>query len=61
MNAVQNAKAKGEILTGLLYVDPDTTDLHDLLKTSERPLNSLTKSDLCPGSNALDKLNSSLR
>src|SRR5450631_3225427 len=28
MNAVLNAKAKNEILTGLLYVNPDAHDLH---------------------------------
>ena len=61
MNAVQNARAKGEILTGLLYVDPDTSDLHELIKTSEKPLNSLGKDVLCPGSDVLAKLNASLR
>ena len=30
MNAVLNAKSKNEILTGLLYVNPDSHDLHDL-------------------------------
>src|SRR5205085_1454467 len=43
MMAVQNAKKKGEILTGLLYVDPESSDLHDILQTSETPLNKLTK------------------
>ncbi|HEX3100157.1 MAG TPA: hypothetical protein VHQ01_00120, partial [Pyrinomonadaceae bacterium] len=61
MNAVQNSRVKGEILTGLLYMDPDTSDLHDLIKTSDGPLNSLTKAELCPGSEALDKLNAGLR
>jgi len=61
MNAVQTAKAKGEILTGLLYINPDHPKLHELLETSERPLNSLTKNELCPGSAALDGINASLR
>ena len=61
MNAVQNARGKGEILTGLLYMDPDTSDLHDLIQTSERPLNSLTKEDLCPGVNILADINDGLR
>lgn len=61
MNAVLNSKLKGEILTGLLYLNPDTTDLHDLIQTSDRPLNSLSQAELCPGSEALDKLNLSLR
>jgi 2-oxoglutarate ferredoxin oxidoreductase subunit beta len=59
--AVQKAKQKGEILTGLLYLDPESSDLHNILKTSDRPLNALTKDELCPGSDALAALNASLR
>lgn len=61
MNAVLNAKAKNEILTGLLFVSPDSQDLHTLLQTSDRPLNTLTKADLCPGSKALEEINAGLR
>ena len=61
MNAVLNAKTKNEILTGLLYVDPDSQDLHHLLQTSDKPLNTLKKSDLCPGSKALEEINAGLR
>ena len=61
MNAVLNSKLKGEILTGLLYMDKDTSDLHDILQTSDKPLNSLTKDELCPGSDMLAKINDSLR
>ncbi len=60
-NAVRFAKRRGEILTGLLYVNEDSTDLHHLLDTSERPLNSLGKDELCPGSSILDSINESLR
>ncbi len=61
MNAVLNSKLKGEILTGLLYMVPETGDLHQMLQTSEKPLNSLTKAELCPGSEMLAKINDSLR
>jgi 2-oxoglutarate ferredoxin oxidoreductase subunit beta len=61
MNAIHRAKQKGEILTGLLYIDRESTDLHGLLSTSETPLNSLPHETLCPGSSALEKLNASLR
>ncbi|MBK7666457.1 MAG: 2-oxoacid:ferredoxin oxidoreductase subunit beta [Sphingobacteriaceae bacterium] len=61
MNAVLNAKSKNEILTGLLYVDPDSHDLHHLLQTSDKPLNTLTKEVLCPGSEALKEINAGLR
>lgn len=61
MNAVKNANAKHEILTGLLYIDPNTKDLHELIKTADTPLNKLTKEDLCPGSEKLKKINTGLR
>lgn len=61
MNAIMNSKAKNEILTGLLYVSPDSQDLHTLLQTSDKPLNSLTKADLCPGSKAIEDINAGLR
>ena len=61
INAMQNAKTGGEILTGLLYIDPDSGDLHQLLETSDKPLNTLTEKELCPGSEALKSINAGLR
>lgn len=61
INAMHRAREKGEILTGMLYMDPDSKDLHDLIETSDRALNSLPQGELCPGSDALAKLNDSLR
>ncbi|MBP6003328.1 MAG: 2-oxoacid:ferredoxin oxidoreductase subunit beta [Pyrinomonadaceae bacterium] len=61
INAVQRSKAKGEILTGLLYLDESSQELHDLINTTETPLNMLAQSALCPGTDLLGKLNASLR
>lgn len=61
INAIHNAKEKGEILTGLLYIDENSRDLHSVIETADRPLNSFAKDELCPGSGALEKLNASLR
>ncbi len=58
---VQRAEAAGEVLTGLLYVEPLPADLHANLNTIDAPLNTLNAPDLCPGQAALDKLNASLR
>ncbi len=60
-NALQRAKQTGEILTGLLYMDQTSQDLHELISTAQRPLNSLGKTELCPGNAALSALNNSLR
>jgi 2-oxoglutarate ferredoxin oxidoreductase subunit beta len=54
-------RAKGEVVTGLLYVDPESHDLHEHLNTVAAPLNTLTAKDLCPGQAVLDKINASLR
>jgi 2-oxoglutarate/2-oxoacid ferredoxin oxidoreductase subunit beta len=61
MNQVHIHQARGEVLTGLLYVDPDASDLHASMNTTAVPLNSLGVGKLCPGSAALEKLNASLR
>ena len=44
MNYIQEHQARGEVVTGLLYVDPDANDLHEHLNTVERPLNALGES-----------------
>jgi 2-oxoglutarate ferredoxin oxidoreductase subunit beta len=54
-------QARGEIVTGLLYVDPEAEDLHDYLGTVQTPLNQLEDKDLTPGAAALRGLNDSLR
>ncbi|WP_153108890.1 2-oxoacid:ferredoxin oxidoreductase subunit beta [Propionivibrio limicola] len=61
MNYLQERASMGEIVTGLLYVDSNAEDLHRHLNTVEKPLNQLCYSELCPGSEALEALNQSLR
>jgi 2-oxoglutarate ferredoxin oxidoreductase subunit beta len=61
MAFLQKHAAKGQVVTGLLYVDPDADDLHANLNTVDAALNGLEAKDLCPGSAALDKINASLR
>ncbi len=61
INAMQKAKSNNEILTGLVYLNDESRDLHDILKTSDTPLNKLTKTDLCPGAEILDGINNSFR
>ena len=61
MSFIQKHQAQGEVVTGLLYVDSDASDLHTALHTPARPLNTLLAADLCPGVAALDRINLSLR
>jgi len=61
MDYLLQRHAAGEVVTGLLYLQPDATDLHAALNTVDAPLNALRESDLVPGSAALEKFNASLR
>jgi 2-oxoglutarate/2-oxoacid ferredoxin oxidoreductase subunit beta len=61
MNYLQERQAQGEVVTGLLYVDPQADDLHDYLNTVDTPLNALSARELSPGSAALAKINAGLR
>jgi 2-oxoglutarate/2-oxoacid ferredoxin oxidoreductase subunit beta len=61
MSYLQERQAAGEVVTGLLYVDPHPEELHTHLNTVDAPLNQLNERELCPGNAALQKFNSSLR
>jgi 2-oxoglutarate ferredoxin oxidoreductase subunit beta len=61
MSWMQQHAARGELVTGLLYIDSLATDLHTALNTSAVPLNRLDHAELCPGAATLDRINASLR
>jgi 2-oxoglutarate ferredoxin oxidoreductase subunit beta len=61
MTFLQRHAAEGQVVTGLLFVEPESEDMHAHLGTVEAPLNSLNTPDLCPGSAALEKINAGLR
>jgi 2-oxoglutarate ferredoxin oxidoreductase subunit beta len=61
LSYMQQHAARGEVVTGLLYLDPVATDLHDSLNTVTVPLNGLGRDVLCPGVAALEKVNAGLR
>jgi 2-oxoglutarate/2-oxoacid ferredoxin oxidoreductase subunit beta len=61
MNYLQQRAAAGEVVTGLLYIDPEAEDLHRHLSTVDTPLNQLGTRELCPGAVALERINARLR
>ena len=61
MNLVQDLAQRGEVATGLIYVEPTASDLHHALNTSATPLNKLGEKELCPGAAALEKINAGMR
>src|SRR5687767_6749181 len=52
----REAQRRGEVATGLLFVDPASRDMHAFNKTVDTPLVDLPFESLCPGSASLDKL-----
>ena len=60
-NFLMERQSAGEVVTGLLYIEPESDDLHASLGTVKNPLNSLGERELCPGSAGLAKFNASLR
>jgi 2-oxoglutarate ferredoxin oxidoreductase subunit beta len=61
MSFLQQHAAKGQVVTGLLYVDKEPEDLHGNFNTVGVPLNALGEKDLCPGAAVLERINASLR
>ncbi|MBL4827810.1 MAG: 2-oxoacid:ferredoxin oxidoreductase subunit beta [Spongiibacteraceae bacterium] len=61
LKMIKDYKANDKYLTGLLYMDPNSQGLHEIMGTVQKPLRSLTEQDLCPGSKVLENINASLR
>jgi 2-oxoglutarate ferredoxin oxidoreductase subunit beta len=61
MSYLQSRAAAGELVTGLIYLDPAATDMHANLNTVDAPLNRLSEKELCPGAKGLEKFNAAYR
>jgi 2-oxoglutarate ferredoxin oxidoreductase subunit beta len=61
LDYLERHAAKGELVTGLLFIDREPRDLHDHLSTVPVPLNTLDEKQLCPGSATLAAINAALR
>ena len=61
LNTIQDADAEGRVLTGLLFLDPNSQNLATNLEIATKPLNELDKDELCPGSKVLKSINEGLR
>ncbi len=61
LTALEEAKQNQQVLTGLLHLNTDSQNTHEIINTSKRPLNTMNESDLCPGSEILEAINESLR
>jgi 2-oxoglutarate/2-oxoacid ferredoxin oxidoreductase subunit beta len=58
---IRERQRVGEIVTGLLYISPDSQDLHAQNETVDAPLVNLPYEQLCPGDAELQKLQQRFR
>ena len=58
---LEDNQEQGVILTGLLYLDVNAPDLHEMCGTSSTPLCELPFEKLCPGAAALETLQDDFR
>lgn len=49
-------QSKGEVATGLLYIEETGEEMHEMSKTTEGALVDIPYADLCPGNAALSEL-----
>ncbi len=56
INALENHREKGQILTGILHINETLKDTHDIIETTDKPLNALTQEELCPGNQILQQI-----
>jgi 2-oxoglutarate ferredoxin oxidoreductase subunit beta len=58
---IRDAHSKGEVVTGLLYIDEAADDMHAQAGTVAEPLTTLPYESLCPGNAELQKLQARFR
>jgi 2-oxoglutarate ferredoxin oxidoreductase subunit beta len=58
---VRELMGRGEVVTGLLYIEEGAPDMHGVSGTIERPLVDLPFEELCPGADALGELMEEMR
>ncbi|HEY4187920.1 MAG TPA: 2-oxoacid:ferredoxin oxidoreductase subunit beta [Polyangia bacterium] len=58
---LQDLHGKGEVATGLLYLEPKSVDMHEMSGTTDVPLTRVPFERLCPGSAKLNALQEAFR
>jgi 2-oxoglutarate ferredoxin oxidoreductase subunit beta len=58
---LERHRSRGEIVTGLLYIDQNVTDMHSQSRTTAMPLKAMDYERLNPGSEALRELQKGMK
>jgi 2-oxoglutarate ferredoxin oxidoreductase subunit beta len=53
---LRESQAKQELITGLLYIDKESDDMHKISGSSEKPLSQISYNELNPGAAKLAKI-----
>ena len=61
MRYLEQQRARGEVVTGLLFINAQLPTMHKIYNTSRTPMKDLDFETLNPGSKALAKLQSGMR
>ncbi len=59
LKQIQTHQMKNEVITGLLFLDPKESEMHDMISTPKKSLREFELAELCPGKEALEALNKS--
>jgi 2-oxoglutarate ferredoxin oxidoreductase subunit beta len=58
---LEKQRVRGYVVTGLLFIDESLPDMHQISHTAKKPLKAFEFSELCPGNDALARLQQGLR
>ena len=61
MRYLEAHSSRGEVVTGVLYINEDMPLVHDIAGTTATPLTDLPYERLSPGSEALNRLQKRMR
>jgi 2-oxoglutarate ferredoxin oxidoreductase subunit beta len=57
LSLMQEYKAEHKVLTGILFIDSGSRDIHEMMNTTATPLRDLGTKELCPGLGNLEAIN----
>ena len=57
LSLMQEYKAQDKVVTGILFIDEQSQEIHETMNTTQRPLRDLGTAELCPGAASLEELN----
>ena len=56
IDTIEAHRVENQLLTGIIYVNENQEDTHEVINSSDRPLFEMTEEDLCPGSKTLESI-----